>query len=190
MSDASENPSPSLSDHLNAASQQPADLKSETDAAPPSAATDAGRSTAANQEESAQHAQQGSADLTFKDELMHTAQQGSLHEMARQGHAEHAELKADNTEEMAGDIGMMAEREEGHDSDEEGAEGQRLTRSRRGNAAGLYMLDHGSQLIPKKASFFLLSVCLSELICFEQDSALCCNLACHNLPLPAGSYPL
>ena len=35
-------------------------------------------------------------------------------------------------------------------SDDEGVEGQRLTRSRRSNAAGLYMLDHGSQLVPKK----------------------------------------
>lgn len=150
MSDASGNPSPSLSGHLTAASQQPADFKFETDAAPPSAATDAAGSTAINNQGSAQHAQQGSTD--FKQEPMHTAQQGSLRELGRQGHAE---LKAEDTEEMAGDIGMMAEGEEGHDSDEEGAEGQRLTRSRRGNAAGLYMLDHGSQLIPKKASSFL-----------------------------------
>ena len=35
-------------------------------------------------------------------------------------------------------------------SDDESVEGQRLTRSRRSNAAGLYMLDHGSQLVPKK----------------------------------------
>ncbi|KAL0046805.1 hypothetical protein WJX82_010406 [Trebouxia sp. C0006] len=48
--------------------------------------------------------------------------------------------------------GVDGEREgnEGDDLDDETAEGQRLTRSRRGNAAGLYMLDHGSQLVPKK----------------------------------------
>lgn len=40
--------------------------------------------------------------------------------------------------------------QEGQEFDEESVEGQRLTRSRRGNAAGLYMLDHGSQLVPKK----------------------------------------
>ena len=73
---------------------------------------------------------------------------------SRQAEAEHAMMRSDDAPEAAGDVGM-AEGEEGQGSAGEGgteAEGQRLTRSRRGNAAGLYMLDHGSQLIPKKVA--------------------------------------
>ena len=81
----------------------------------------------------------------------------------RQGHAEHAELKEAGGDQLAGDIDMAVDGEgagqEGSGSDEETIEGQRLTRSRRGNAAGLYMLDHGSQLVPKKVLCNLL-ICI------------------------------
>ena len=46
------------------------------------------------------------------------------------------------------------------DSDEEATEAKRITRSRKSNAAELYMLDHGSQLVPKKVS---LPPCLATL---------------------------
>ena len=92
------------------------------------------------QEEAAQQAQH--ADLASA-RLVHA------------GHDGH-ELQEEEGEHMAGGIGagVDGEREgnEGDDLDDETAEGQRLTRSRRGNAAGLYMLDHGSQLVPKKVS--------------------------------------
>ncbi|DBA80727.1 hypothetical protein WJX77_005653 [Trebouxia sp. C0004] len=80
----------------------------------------------------------------FKQEAAQQVQHADL------GH----ELEEKEGEHMAGGIGAGADEEregnEGHESDDESAEGQRLTRSRRGNAAGLYMLDHGSQLVPKK----------------------------------------
>lgn len=131
MSEASQSPSPSPLGQLPAAMQHPATIKLE-----PSAATAPAASGLELKHEPGQHAQHDSP----------TAQ-------SRQAEAEHAVLRSDDTRELAGDIGMAAEGEEGQGSDGEGgAEGQRLTRSRRGNAAGLYMLDHGSQLIPKKVA--------------------------------------
>lgn len=129
MSEASQSPSPSPQGQLQVhAMQHPATIKPE-----PSTATASG--------------------LELKHEPGQHAQHDSPTEQSRQAEAEHAVPRSDDTREMAGDIGMAAEGEEGQGSDGEGgAEGQRLTRSRRGNAAGLYMLDHGSQLIPKKVA--------------------------------------
>ena len=134
MSEASQSPSPSPLGQLPAAMQHPATIKPD-----PSAAT-----------------VPAASGLELKLEPGQRAQQDSPTEQSRQAEAEHAVLRSDDTREMAGDIGMAAEGEEGQGSDGEGgAEGQRLTRSRRGNAAGLYMLDHGSQLIPKKVAHLL-----------------------------------
>lgn len=147
MSEASQSPSPSPLDHLSVATQQSADIKSDSDAVPaPSAAA---------------------PGLKVKDKLTQHAQQDSPAALMKQEEAEHAALKAEDAPEMGEEGGMAAEGEggltrageEGQGSDGEiGAEGQRLTRSRRGHAAGLYMLDHGSQLIPKKASTPLASL--------------------------------
>ena len=102
----------------------------------------------------------------FKQEASQRAQHGLAAEaiLDRQEGGRQAVLKQE--EEGAGqgaeDIAEAGVGEdgdaEGQGSDDESAEGQRLTRSRRSNAAGLYMLDHGSQLVPKKVSthlFFL-----------------------------------
>lgn len=138
MSEASQSPSPSPPGHLQAATQQTTTSKSDPDAALLSATVPAASDL---KHEPAQHAQQDSPAA-----------------QSRQAEAEHALLRSDDVSEMAGDIGMATEGEEGQGSDGEGstqAEGQRLTRSRRGNAAGLFMLDHGSQLIPKKVALEL-----------------------------------
>ena len=134
MSEASQSPSPLPPGQV--ATQQPATIRSDQDAAspPPSPATVPAASDL--QHEPAQRAQQDSP--------------------SGQAEAEHAMLRSGDAEtETAGDLGMATEGEEGQGSAGEGgpeAEGQRLTRSRRGNAAGLFMLDHGSQLIPKKVA--------------------------------------
>lgn len=97
---------------------------------------------------------QATDNAKFKQEAAQQAQHADLASV-RPVHAGHGhELKEEEGEHMAGGLGAGVDEEregnEGHDSDDESAEGQRLTRSRRGNAAGLYMLDHGSQLVPKK----------------------------------------
>ena len=159
--EASQSPSPSLLKVLPVADQHPAAVSSKHDSSPSLTAGEPATSGMDYKQEPSQHAQQGLAGL--KEEPSQLAQQArvSSNELESESHAEHAELKEEDTEELAGNIGTAAEREEGHGSDEEGEEGQRLTRSRRGNAAGLYMLDHGSQLIPKKARSVppLLSAC-------------------------------
>lgn len=136
MSEPSQSPSPSPPGQFQVATQQPATIKSDPDAAslPSSPAT-------------------VPAASGFKNEPTQLAQQDSPTAHSRQAEGEHAMLRSDHALGTAGDSGMATEGEEGQGSDGEGgteAEGQRLTRSRRGNAAGLYMLDHGSQLIPKK----------------------------------------
>ena len=135
MSEASQSPSPSPPGQLQAATQQTITLKSDPGAASLPATVPA------------------ASDL--QHEPAQRAQQDSPAAQSRQAEAEHAMLRSDDVPETAGDIGMATEGEEGQGSDGEGgtqAEGQRLTRSRRGNAAGLFMLDHGSQLIPKKVT--------------------------------------
>ena len=140
MSEASQSPSPSPLGQFLGATQQSADLNSESDAAAAPSAT--------------------AASLSIKDEPTQHAQRDSPAALTRHGEIEHAALKGDDVPEGGEGVGVAAEveglgpaGEEGQGSDGEvGAEGQRLTRSRRGNTAGLYMLDHGSQLIPKKAS--------------------------------------
>lgn len=77
-------------------------------------------------------------------------------------HAEHAEsalhgeqsgeLQQGAEEEQGGMQGLDAEGDGEGGSDEEATEAKRITRSRKSNAAELYMLDHGSQLVPKKVS--------------------------------------
>lgn len=138
MSEASQSPSPSPLGQFLGATQRSADLRSESDAASAPAAT--------------------APSLNIKDDPAQHARRDSPAELARHEEAEHGALKEEDVPEGEGEVGMAAEGEglggageEGSDG-EVGAEGQRLTRSRRGNAAGLYMLDHGSQLIPKKAS--------------------------------------
>lgn len=155
VSASSQSPSLSPLGQLPVAAQHPIDIdtRSESDATPPPPVAADPASLASNLNPAAsQHAQQGSPSSKFKQDSPQRAQPMVSHALDKADHAEHAELKAEDTEEATGDIDMVAEAEEGQDSGEEGVDGQRLTRSRRGNAAGLYMLDHGSQLIPKKAS--------------------------------------
>ena len=132
MSEYSHSPSPSTLGSLPAAMKQESGLTPNLEETPrPPVTTD--HSAHNFKQESTQHAQHTDVALN------------------RQGHAE---LKEEDAGQQAGDIGAAAdgegEQHEGQESDEESIEGQRLTRSRRGNAAGLYMLDHGSQLVPKK----------------------------------------
>ena len=141
MSEASPSPSPSGFATLPVKTFQESGLTPESEDIPQvgfaGQATDKAKF---KQEEAAQQAQH--ADLASA-RLVHA------------GHDGH-ELQEEEGEHMAGGIGagVDGEREgnEGDDLDDETAEGQRLTRSRRGNAAGRYMLDHGSQLVPKKVS--------------------------------------
>lgn len=84
-----------------------------------------------------------------------------------------AELRQEAEEDVYDGTGVDAEGEgEGENeggSDEEGPEGPRVTRSRKSTAAELYMLDHGSQLVPKKVSLQVQSQqlrrCLMGFIC-------------------------
>lgn len=140
MSEASHSPSPSSFPPQAPITKQEPGLTSAVDHSPrPASLADQAEHHADSKQEAAQHAQH--ADL---------APNG-------QGHAGHAELIEEQGEEaLAGGMGVGADGEEGEQEgqefDEESVEGQRLTRSRRGNAAGLYMLDHGSQLVPKKVT--------------------------------------
>lgn len=138
MSEASQSPSPSPLGQFLGAPQRLADVRSKSDVVPAPAVT--------------------APSWNIKDEPTQHAQHDSPAALARHEEAEHAALKEEDVPKGGGEVGMAAEGEglggageEGSDG-EVGAERQRLTRSRRGNAAGLYMLDHGSQLIPKKAS--------------------------------------
>ncbi|KAA6418167.1 MAG: PHD zinc finger-containing [Trebouxia sp. A1-2] len=137
MSEASPSPSPSSFATLPIKTHQESGLTPESEDNPP-----------------AGFAGQATDNASFKQEAAQQAQHADL-ASTRLAHAGHGhELKEEEEEHMAGAIGAGVDEEregnEGRDSDDESAEGQRLTRSRRGNAAGLYMLDHGSQLVPKK----------------------------------------
>ncbi len=138
MSEASPSPSPSGFATLPVKTHQESGLTPESEDIPPVGPAGGATDNAKFKQEAAQQAQH--ADLASA-------------RLAHAGHDGH-ELKEEEGEHMAGGIGAGVDEEregnEGHDSDDESAEGQRLTRSRRGNAAGLYMLDHGSQLVPKK----------------------------------------
>ena len=137
MSEASPSPSPSGFASLPVKIHQESGLTPESEDIPPVG-----------------FAGQATDNAKFKQEAAQQAQHADLASV-RLVHAGHGhELKEEEGEHMAGGLGAGVDEEregnEGHDSDDESAEGQRLTRSRRGNAAGLYMLDHGSQLVPKK----------------------------------------
>jgi len=136
MSETSPSPSPSGFATLPVKTHQESGLTPESEDIPPVGLAGQALDNAKFKQEAAQQAQH--ADLAS----------------TRLAHAGHAELKEEEGEHMAGGMGAGVDEDregnEGHDSDDESAEGQRLTRSRRGNAAGLYMLDHGSQLVPKK----------------------------------------
>ncbi len=138
MSEASPSPSPSGFVTLPVKTRQESGLTPESEDTPPVGSAGQANDNASFKQEAAQQAQH--ADLAST-------------RLAHAGHDGH-ELKEEEGEHMAGAIGAGVDEEregnEGDDLDDETAEGQRLTRSRRGNAAGLYMLDHGSQLVPKK----------------------------------------
>jgi len=138
MSEASPSPSPSGFATLPVKALQESGLTPESEDIPPVG-----------------FAGQATDNAKFKQEPAQQAQHADLAStrLAHAGHDGH-ELKEEEGEHMAEGVGAGVDEEregnEGDDLDDESAEGQRLTRSRRGNAAGLYMLDHGSQLVPKK----------------------------------------
>lgn len=105
-------------------------------------------------------AQQAHARDSGSDRAVHAAPDSNEAQ-----HAQHAQLR-EAEEEPGGVHGPDAEGEgegegeaEGGSDEEEGAEAKRITRSRKSNAAELYMLDHGSQLVPRKVLYNLPPTC-------------------------------
>lgn len=102
--------------------------------------------------------------------------------------AEEAQLQQAAQEEQEGHQGQDEGEGEGEaevegGSDDDATEAKRLTRSRRNNAAQLFMLDHGSQLVPRKVWYthmhtdMLTTVCVPGLVWLGHQSHL---TLCHS----------
>jgi len=173
MSEASPSPSPSGFATLPVKIHQESGLTPESEDTPPVG-----------------FAGQATDNAKFKLEAAQQAQHADL-ASARLAHAGHDghELKEEEGEHMAGGVGAGVDEEregnEGDDLDDETAEGQRLTRSRRGNAAGLYMLDHGSQLVPKKVQHLCMPKQLHCMFIMWSNKCILSTHACQSCIQPA-----